>query len=125
MLKPLACAAVLAVFITGTAHAADPAMTGTTAKGPALVDSKGMTLYVFDKDPAGGSACNDACAQNWPPLIAPGDAKAGGGFSVITRTGGAKQWAYKGKALYLWVKDVKPGDATGDGFRGVWHIAKP
>ncbi|MGE4526739.1 MAG: hypothetical protein AB7D00_00090 [Rhodospirillaceae bacterium] len=125
MLKPLACAAVLAVLVTGTAYAADPAMTGTTAKGPALVDSKGMTLYVFDKDPAGSSACYDACAQNWPPLIAPGDAKTSGDFSVISRTGGAKQWAYKGKALYHWVKDAKPGDATGDGFRGVWHIAKP
>lgn len=125
MLKPLAYAAVLAVLATGSAYAADPAMTATTAKGPALVDSKGMTLYVFDKDPAGGSACYDACAQNWPPLIAAGDAKAGGAFTLIERTGGGKQWAYKGKPLYRWVKDAKPGDTTGDGFRGIWHIAKP
>jgi len=45
-------------------------------------------------------------------------------WSVIAREDGSKQWAYKGKPLYLWVKDHKPGDATGDGFRGVWHVAR-
>ena len=38
---------------------------------------------------------------------------------------GAKQWAYKGKPLYGWVKDTKPGDKIGDGFlNGAWHVAK-
>lgn len=44
---------------------------------------------------------------------------------TITRDDGAKQWAYKGKPLYLWTKDTKPGDKTGDGVNGVWKIAKP
>jgi predicted lipoprotein with Yx(FWY)xxD motif len=43
---------------------------------------------------------------------------------VIVRDDGSRQWAYKGKPLYLWVKDHKPGDTTGDGFRGVWHVAR-
>jgi predicted lipoprotein with Yx(FWY)xxD motif len=33
-------------------------------------------------------------------------------------------WAYEGWPLYLWVKDTKPGDVTGDGVGGVWHAAK-
>ena len=44
------------------AHAEDPAMT----KNGMLVDSKGMTLYTFDKDAGGKSACNGGCAANWP-----------------------------------------------------------
>ena len=35
------------------------------------------------------------------------------------------QWAYKGKPLYTWAKDTKPGDVTGDGVNNVWHIAQP
>jgi predicted lipoprotein with Yx(FWY)xxD motif len=84
-----------------------------------------MTLYVFDKDPAGKSVCNGGCATNWPPLAAIGEMKASGAWSVVTRDDGAMQWAYNGKPLYTWIKDAKPGDVTGDGVGGVWHVAKP
>lgn len=89
-----------------------------------LVDRNGMTLYTFDKDPrgAGTSACNGQCARNWPPLLAGADAEASGKFSIIRRDDGSRQWAYEGKPLYLWVKDQKPGDRTGDNFRNVWHV---
>lgn len=90
-----------------------------------LTDDKGMTLYTFDKDGMGMSACTDACAQNWPPLMADMGGKAMGDYSVIKRPDGSMQWAYKGKPLYLWSKDAKPGDTTGDGFKGVWHVARP
>ena len=92
-----------------------------------LVGANGMTLYTFDKDTAGSgkSVCNGPCAQNWPPLMAAADAKADGDWTVVTRDDGAKQWAYKGKPLYLWAKDQKPGDKTGDGFNGVWKVATP
>lgn len=109
-----------------SAFAADPAMTASTAKGPTLVDAKGMTLYTFDKDGTGKSACNGPCAGNWPPLAATDGAEGTGDWSVIARDDGAKQWAYKGKPLYTWIKDTKPGDITGDGFfKGVWHVAQP
>jgi len=68
--------------------------------------------------------CNDGCAKNWPPLMVSASDQASEDWSVIAREDGSKQWAYKGKPLYLWVKDHKPGDATGDGFRGVWHVAR-
>lgn len=93
----------------------------------ALVGSNGMSLYVFDKDTAGNgkSVCNDQCAANWPPLYAPDNAQNFGGYSVVARDDGTKQWAYYGLPLYFWFKDTKPGDRTGDGVGGVWHLARP
>ena len=93
-----------------------------TADG-VLVGSSGMTLYTFDRDAAGSgkSVCNGPCATNWPPLMATGSDAASGDWSVVTRDDGAKQWAYKGKPLYFWVKDQKPGDRSGDGVNNVWH----
>ncbi|GAB2474657.1 MAG: hypothetical protein ACN6O3_09520 [Comamonas sp.] len=106
----------------------------TQAQAPAsamngvLVGPNQMTLYVFDKDAAGSgkSVCNGGCATNWPPLMVAAGAAASGDWSVVTRDDGGKQWAYKGRPLYFWVKDAKPGDKTGDGFlNNAWHAAKP
>ena len=92
-----------------------------------LVGANGMTLYIFDKDSAGSgkSVCNGPCATNWPPLMASDADQAGGDYSIVTRDDGKKQWALKGKPLYFWAKDTKPGDKTGDGMLGAWHSAKP
>lgn len=120
--------ALLAGILVATGAMAQgmmPAKVADTSKGKALVDDKGMTLYTFDRDAAGKSNCNGQCAQNWPPLMAPANASASGDWSVVTRDDGAKQWAYKGKPLYLWVKDTKPGEVTGDGVNNVWHVATP
>jgi predicted lipoprotein with Yx(FWY)xxD motif len=90
-----------------------------------LTNDSGMTLYVFDKDHDGKSACNGPCAKNWPPLAVSSGAQASGAYSVVARDDGSQQWAYKGRPLYTWVKDQKPGDKTGDGFlNGAWHVAK-
>jgi predicted lipoprotein with Yx(FWY)xxD motif len=119
-------AMTLAIGTATLAHAENPVATGQTSKGTTLVDGKGMTLYTFDKDPDGKSVCNGACAKNWPPLIATDDDRATGGYGVITRSDGSRQWAYKGKPLYTWMNDRKPGDITGDGFlNGAWHVAQP
>jgi len=95
-----------------------------TAADGSLTNSAGMTLYTFDRDTAEKSTCNGPCATNWPPLMAGGDAKATGEWTVITRDDGTKQWAYKGKPVYTWIKDTKPGDKSGDNVNNVWHIAK-
>jgi predicted lipoprotein with Yx(FWY)xxD motif len=102
-----------------------PAEVTTTDKGKTLADAKGMTLYTFDKDKAGQSACNGTCAKLWPPFRATAGASASGDWSIITRSDGSKQWAYKGKPLYAWSKDTKPGETTGDGVKMVWHVAAP
>jgi predicted lipoprotein with Yx(FWY)xxD motif len=116
------------VFFTCVAGAlaqTAPAKSADTSKGKALVDAKGMTLYTFDRDASGKSNCNGQCAANWPPLLAGADAKASGDWTVVTRDDGGKQWAYKGKPLYDYAKDTKPGDVSGDGVNSVWHIAAP
>jgi predicted lipoprotein with Yx(FWY)xxD motif len=99
----------------------------TKVEGGMLVGSNGMTLYTFDKDAAGSgkSVCNGQCATNWPPLMATDADAASGDYSLVTRDDGKKQWALKGKPLYYWVKDTKPGEMTGEGVMGAWHVAKP
>jgi predicted lipoprotein with Yx(FWY)xxD motif len=99
--------------------------TRQTTAGPALVDSKGMTLYTYDLDEPGQSACTGACAVLWPPATVPAGASGGPGFTTIRRDDGERQWVYKGNPLYAYVGDTKPGQATGDGADGVWHIAEP
>ncbi|HEX7007816.1 MAG TPA: hypothetical protein VF274_11785 [Alphaproteobacteria bacterium] len=119
---------VLVFGLAGLAAAADlvdVVMVRDTPSGKVLTDRNGMTLYTFDKDPAGKSVCNGQCAVNWPPLLASNQAQASGDFSIITRDDGKKQWAYKGKPLYLWIKDTKPGDTTGDKVNNVWATARP
>ena len=122
----LAFVAAASFAMISAAFAAPPTKTGTTAKGAVLTDAKGMSLYTFDKDAAGKSACNGPCATNWPVLKAEASDKDGDGYTVITRDDGSRQWAYKGKPLYTFAKDQKPGDITGDGFlNNAWHLAKP
>lgn len=97
-----------------------------TADG-VLTGPSGMTLYTFDRDAAGSgkSVCNGPCATNWPPLMAAASDQPSGDYTIITRDDGSKQWAHKGKPLYFWAKDAKPGDKTGDGFNKVWSVARP
>jgi predicted lipoprotein with Yx(FWY)xxD motif len=58
--------------------------------------------------------------------MAEADAKPGKGYTVVKRADGRMQWAHKGKPLYTWIKDKKPGDVTGDGvLKGAWRVARP
>jgi predicted lipoprotein with Yx(FWY)xxD motif len=124
--RALILAAAMSFAFASAALAAPPTKQATTAKGAVLTDAKGMTLYTFDKDSEGKSACNGPCATNWPVLKAEASDKADGGYSIITRDDGSKQWAYKGKPLYTFAKDQKAGDIMGDGFlNGAWHLAQP
>lgn len=99
-----------------------PVDTRETSLGTVLTDTNGMTLYLYTRDEPGKSNCYDRCAQNWPPLDAPGDAQDAGKFSVVERQDGTHQWAYDGDPLYLWVNDQSPGDVTGQGVGDVWFV---
>ncbi len=101
--------------------------TPTRVSDGVLTGTNGMSLYTFDRDTAGSgkSVCNGPCATNWPPLLAGDMDRASGDYSIITRDDGKKQWAFRGKPLYYWVKDSKPGDRTGDGVNKVWQLARP
>jgi predicted lipoprotein with Yx(FWY)xxD motif len=92
----------------------------------ALVDAKGMTLYTFDTDVAGSgkSACNGPCAALWPPAMAATTDRASGAFTIVVRDDGSRQWAYRGKPIYTYQADQKPGERAGDNVKDVWHIIK-
>ncbi|MBY0324107.1 MAG: hypothetical protein K2X72_35670 [Reyranella sp.] len=126
MLKLLSFSTIATMALASASFAADSSVTPPAAKNGMFVNAKGMTLYTFDKDTAGKSVCNGQCATNWPPMLVADGGKAAGDWTIVTRDDGLKQWAYKGKPVYGWVKDTKPGDTTGDGFlNGAWHTAKP
>ena len=113
-----------AVLLCACVAVAAQALPARKSADGTWTDAAGMTLYVFDRDAGGKSACNGPCAANWPPLMVMGTGAAAGDWTIIVREDGGKQWAYKGKPLYTWSKDQKPGDKSGDGVNSVWHIAK-
>ena len=125
MMKTLIAGLVVSTLAFGAYEAAaattEPAAMGDTAKGKIWVDTKGMTLYSFDKDVAGKSNCNGECAVEWPPLAAAADSKAAGDWTIVARDDGSMMWAFKGQPLYTFVDDKKAGDVTGDNVDG-FHI---
>lgn len=111
----------LGLAVAGPALAADP---GIEQNGM-LVDREGMTLYTYDKDTPGKSACVDQCTKNWPPLTAETGQEPLGKWTMFRREDGATQWAYDGKPVYTYAQDKSPGDMSGEGKGGVWHVLKP
>jgi predicted lipoprotein with Yx(FWY)xxD motif len=125
LLLSLALLSLCSLSGCGSATAPVPATSAQTDKGPVLVDSKGMTLYTFERDKNGQSLCNGNCLQKWPALLASTGAQPSGDWTLISRRDGALQWAYKGQPLYTWYQDSKPGETTGDNEGDVWHLARP
>lgn len=119
-LATLACAALLAACATNMRAPA-------TAADGVLVGPNGMTLYTFDRDTMGSgkSVCNGPCATNWPPLMASAADKPSGDWTIVVRDDGSRQWAWRGKPVYYWIRDAKPGDRTGDGVNNAWRLARP
>jgi predicted lipoprotein with Yx(FWY)xxD motif len=118
---------------------APPAAAGTiavasTKLGQVLVDSKGLTVYLFLADRGTTSNCNSAsCVQYWPPVLTNGAPQAGTGVNAsllgtTTRTDGTTQVTYGGHPLYLFLSDMKAGDVTGQGvnaFGAPWYVVSP
>ena len=103
---------------------------GNESLGTILVDSQGRTLYLFQRDSGAKSACNGACAIDWPPLRVTGTPSVGGGVSASivatsARSDGKQQVTYNGHPLYLFSGDQNPGDTNGQGvnaFGGLWYV---
>lgn len=126
-MRPAFRLAILACTLALSACASmSPRLPATVADG-VFVGPNGMTLYTFDRDAMGSgrSVCNGPCATNWPPLMAGADAKPTGDWTIVVRDDGTRQWAFKGKPVYYWVRDAKPGDRTGDGVNNAWRLARP
>jgi len=122
-----ACGAATPAASSGPA-VVDVGQNGTL--GSFLVDSKGMTLYLFTQDSPNTSNCYTACATAWPPLLTSGAPTAGSGVTgsmlgTTKRTDGSTQVTYNGWPLYYWANDKKPGDVTGENVQGVWFVITP
>jgi predicted lipoprotein with Yx(FWY)xxD motif len=100
------------------------------ALGSFLVDSNGMTLYVFANDSANTSNCSGTCSTNWPPLLTNGAPIAGTGVSAallgtITRADGSSQVTYNGMPLYYFAADKTAGDTKGQAVKNIWYVIDP
>jgi predicted lipoprotein with Yx(FWY)xxD motif len=153
LILPVSIAAVFAVAGCGggssgtkASSTATPASTPAAKTAPAntvavsktdlgriLVDAQGRTLYLFEKDKHGKSACSGECANDWPPLITKGAATAGTGavaksLGTTTRSDGAMQATYGGHPLYLYEGDSAPKQTNGEGlkaFGAEWYVLAP
>jgi predicted lipoprotein with Yx(FWY)xxD motif len=139
----VAAAAVAALAAAGFAlhpaatHAAQSkgavVSTAKTSLGRILVTSNGRTLYLFEKDRNGKSACSGQCAVFWPPLITSGKPIVTGGaraslIGTTRRADGRLQVTYNHHPLYTFVKDTKAGQTNGEGvnaFGAGWDAMTP
>jgi predicted lipoprotein with Yx(FWY)xxD motif len=144
-LRLAATAAALATFAALVFLLLHPALSDAVrAKGPVvstaksslgriLVNSRGHTLYLFEKDKKGKSACAGQCASFWPPLIATGKPRAAAGakaslLGTTKRADGRLQVTYNRHPLYTFVKDTKKGQTNGEGlkaFGAEWYAVSP
>ena len=126
-------AGATAVTTTTAAPKATVATATNATLGTILVDAGGKTLYTFDKDTGTTSGCTGNCAATWPPLVlASGTTAPVAGTGITGLTTAARpddatklQVASNGKLLYTYAADAAAGEVRGDGFGGVWHVAKP
>ena len=100
--------------------------------GRVLVDGRGFALYAFTKDPRGRSTCSGACAAAWPPFVVASRAKAGAGVAssllgIARRADGTRQVTFRGRPLYYYVGDRKPGQILCQNvveFGGTWLVLR-
>jgi predicted lipoprotein with Yx(FWY)xxD motif len=134
----LAAAALVAASPAAAAPKGSAAQTAKLALsrsslGRILVDGHGRTLYLFEKDRGGRSACAGTCATYWPPFLTHGKVTPGRGvkgslLGRTRRTDGATQVTYAGHPLYRFVDDAAPGQTKGqnvDEFGAEWYVVSP
>lgn len=92
----------------------------TTAVGPLVVDHQNYSIYVWDGDAPNKANCVGACVKDWKPILAPETASLSGDWSVVERSPGVKQWAFKGRPVYRYLGDTRTRGRTGSDIPG-WH----
>jgi len=125
--------AVAATALGGSAAREAKVATGPSSLGRIVVDGRGHTLYLFEKDRRDRSTCSGACAAYWPPLLTRGKPIAIKGaksslLGSIRRSGGARQVTYAGHPLYLFSGDTRRGQTSGEGladFGAGWYALTP
>ncbi len=134
-----AASAAATTSTTTTAGAATAAGGETISTKPSKLGTiiaggpKHLTVYLFEGDKGGRSACSGACATYWPPVTTSGQPQAAAGaiaadLGTITRADGAQQVTYRGHPLYYFAQDKDSGDAYGEGskaFGASWYVLRP
>jgi predicted lipoprotein with Yx(FWY)xxD motif len=116
-----------------SARGAATIATARTTLGTVLVDARGRTLYLFEKDKRAASSCYGACASVWPPLTTGSKVVAGTGVAAAKlgsakRSDGKTEVTYAGHPLYTYAGDSKPGAVQGQGldqFGAEWYVVAP
>jgi predicted lipoprotein with Yx(FWY)xxD motif len=124
---------VSAVSAMATVTSGATVKTRTVKLGKIVVNAGGRTLYLFEKDKHGKSACYGPCAKTWPPLLTSGKPVAGPGvkaklLGVTMRKNGTHQVTYGGHPLYRYTNDEKAGQTEGEGsklFGADWYVVAP
>ncbi|MFL5921303.1 MAG: hypothetical protein ACJ75Q_08115 [Gaiellaceae bacterium] len=122
-----------AVAAEGSGSRPATVSTARTGLGRIIVNGRGRTLYLFEKDRRRHSACSGACAVYWPPLLTHGKPIATNGarralLGTIRRADGTRQVTYAGHPLYRFLRDTKRGQTNGEGsndFGGGWDALSP
>ena len=128
-----AVASVAALSASATVTGGAKVKTHMTSLGRIVVNAGGRSLYLFEKDKHGKSACYGQCAKYWPPLLTRGKPVAGAGvkaklLGVTKRKNGTHQVTYAGHPLYAYTLDTKAGQTTGEGstlFGAGWDVVAP
>lgn len=114
---------------------ADVEVAGKAPYGRYLTDAEGRALYLFTADTQGEtSACVDACAEAWPPLIAEGgDPEVASALDptlvgTVERPDGEMQVTYNGWPLYHYAEDSGRASTSGQDVHehgGEWYLVSP
>jgi predicted lipoprotein with Yx(FWY)xxD motif len=103
--------------------------------GVVLVNSRGLTLYMFKPDRRKRVTCKGSCAVAWPPLkLKKGHRPTAGGAAKQKLLGsdknpsGGRVVTYNRWPLYTYIADSKPGQASGQATNlngGLWYVLSP
>ena len=88
-----------------------------------LTNASGLTLYYRTSDVPPSTVCSGGCAGAWPPLVVSGSGTPTSATSLpgtLTIIADAN-----GHPLYTYSGDTGPGQTTGEGFGGIWHVVTP
>jgi predicted lipoprotein with Yx(FWY)xxD motif len=103
----------------------------SSALGRFLVDGRGQSLYLFEKDEGAESYCTSACAAVWPAFETSSKPHAASGvdsaaLGTIKRDDGEMQVTYHGHPLYYYAADAStPGKSKGEAatqFGAEWYL---
>ena len=103
--------------------------------GVVLVNSRGLTLYMFKPDHQRRVTCKGRCAVAWPPLkLKRGQRPTAGGAAKQRLLGsdrnpsGGRVVTYNRWPLYRYIGDSQPGQTTGQATNlngGLWYVLSP